>query len=213
MQRIRSLLDPDPTCAPEDPDCNSGLSLHALKIARDPEKIKLRGRLLQNRRMSRDLGSLLPPPVRSMIEADDPPNLVVPLISVDDSGLPHPALLSLYELIIWKGDLYFILSQSSRSSGYLEKRRSVVLLFVDSNQAIYLKGYACWLGRTFGQAVFRLDLAAALEDFTSPEEGPAFIVTSTRFEADPELIERRRQVRRQVRDWIQNLAATEKESI
>ena len=141
-----------------------------------------------------------------MIEKDNPAHLVVPLISVDDRGLPHPALLSLYEFILWRGDLYFYLSQGSRSSSYLEKRRSVAFLFVDPNQAIYLKGHARYLGRSSSQAIFHLDISVVLEDFTSPEEGSAFIVSSARFEADPELLERRCQVRRRMGDWIRQRA-------
>jgi len=156
--------------------------------------------------MSRDLGNTLPAAIAQMIEQDNPANLVVPLIGVDDRGLPHPALLSLYEFILWRGDLYFYISQGSRSSSYLEKRRSVAFIFLDPNQAIYLKGHTRCLGRSAGQAIFRLDLSVALEDFTSPEEGSAFIVSSTRFEADPELLERRRQVRSRMGDWIRQRA-------
>ena len=140
-----------------------------------------------------------------MLAGEDPAGLAVPVISIDDRGLPHPALLSLHELILWKEDLYFFLSQGSRSSGYLERRRAVVLIFIDPLAATYLKGHARLLGRSGGLAVFRLDISVALEDFASSGEGQAEIVSSTRFEADPELMARRRQIRKRVRNWLQSL--------
>lgn len=153
--------------------------------------------------VSKRLGRSLPERVRSRISGEGGPlDLVVPLLSVDDRGMPYPALLSLYELILWEGDLYFHLSQGSRSSSNLKSRRVVCLLFVEASGCFYLQGHARYMGEFSGRSVFRLDLTDVLEDFPTPEEGTAFLVSSTRFQADEESIRCREELRAEILDFL-----------
>lgn len=148
--------------------------------------------------MAIDLGATLPPEILEELERVPPRMTAVPLLSVDDKGFPHVALISFFELVYWQGKIYFFLHALSRSVRFLRSRPVCTLAFLSSDFALYLKGRTRALGSLDSQAIFECTVASVLEDFPSRQEGEAFLRTGIRFTTAEGNVERRLALRERV---------------
>lgn len=143
--------------------------------------------------MSRLLGRSLPEAVRQRIGfGPETIGKAVLLLTVDEGGFPHPAMLSFREVAAKDAErLRFCLNTSSRTSENLRRRGEAALLLIDEGPAYYIKGVAKELKASIkafpDQALFELRIEEVLED-----EKPGFPITSgVRFKPpeDPEYFE------------------------
>ena len=136
-----------------------------------------------------------------------PPDLeAIPLISIDEKGFPHVALLSYFELIYQDQSLCFFLASSSRSTRFLQEHSRCALVFVDSHFVYYVKGSAFWLGDSDSQSIFRIGVESVLEDVPLPEEGRVFLKTGIQIGSSRQGVRNRlrlrEKVRRRIRVWF-----------
>lgn len=93
--------------------------------------------------MSRSIGGALPPGALTRLsQADLPAHLdrVLPLITVDPEGRPHPMLLSSLEVrAVDARTLRVVLGAGSRSAENLAARHLATLLLVEPEQTLYVK--------------------------------------------------------------------------
>ncbi|MFN3477447.1 MAG: pyridoxamine 5'-phosphate oxidase family protein [Candidatus Methylomirabilales bacterium] len=129
--------------------------------------------------MSRLLGRSLPEAVRQKIGfRPETMGKAVLLITIDEVGFPHTAMLSFREVAAKDTErLRFCLSGSSRTSENLRQRRKAALLLIDEGSAYYIKGVAKELKASIkgfpDLALFELTIEEVLED-----EKPDFPITS-----------------------------------
>lgn len=101
-------------------------------------------------------------------------DIAVPIVSVDERGRPHPALLSYGELASVSPEaIRLVIGGKSRTAANLRRNGLVVLLFVDPAYAYYVKGVAQEVhgGRGLdGRAFFEVAIEEILEDLPTPQE-------------------------------------------
>ncbi len=148
--------------------------------------------------MPLDLGSKVPDELLAELEKVPPRMTAIPLLTVDDKGFPHVALISFFELFHGQGKLYFFLHSMSRTVRYLRTRSVCTLAFFSSDYAFYLKGRTAPAGAVESQAVFEFTVASVLEDFPSAEEGEALIRTGIRFTVNQGDLDRRLKLRERI---------------
>ncbi|MGH9338068.1 MAG: pyridoxamine 5'-phosphate oxidase family protein [Acidobacteriota bacterium] len=155
--------------------------------------------------MSRELGSRLPIDIIAEVSKESPRFNAIPLVSIDQEGFPHVALLSYFELAYCHQELYFFINSFSRSSKFLRERSRCALIFVHSDFVYYLKGRTRQVTDFDSQTVFQFKLEAVLEDFPSAEEGEVFLKTGIRFGSAQEETGRRADLRQKVIQLIEQM--------
>jgi flavin reductase (DIM6/NTAB) family NADH-FMN oxidoreductase RutF len=142
--------------------------------------------------MSRSLGARLTPALLDLLSQRDLSTVlgrVVPVVTVDASGLPHPMLCSYLELrALEPGMVRMVLGASSRSAANLEARRGATLLLVDEARTNYVKCQATGPPLCQG-ALARFDLAVqeVLEDAPAAWETGLRITRGLCYEPAPAL--------------------------
>jgi hypothetical protein len=138
------------------------------------------------------VGSTLPPDLLEALgQADLPARLhgVLPLITVDAEGRPHPMLCSYLEVLaVDPGTIRVVMAGGGRSARNLEERQVATLIVVDPERTIYVKCHAIGLPLTVG-ALKRFDLRVeeVLEDAADPSEGPVRITSGMTYGPSPSL--------------------------
>ncbi|HSR50401.1 MAG TPA: pyridoxamine 5'-phosphate oxidase family protein [Acidobacteriota bacterium] len=148
--------------------------------------------------MARELETRIPPDLVGRLSEEPPECRALPLISLDMQGYPHVALLSYFEVLLWREKLHFYIGKGSRSAGNLDKRGKCTLVFAHRDFVYYLKGMARRVAEADSQTVFSFQPVSVSEDFPTPEEGQAALTSGIRFQADQDSLERRLQLRRRV---------------
>lgn len=91
------------------------------------------------------------------------------LVTVDDKGWAHPAMLSYYEVVAKsRSRIDLAIAKTSATAKNLRRTGKITLLITDSGMNYYLKGDArevkeSMAGASF-MSLFRVDLAQLLED-------------------------------------------------
>src|SRR5262245_36386921 len=130
--------------------------------------------------MARHIGGELPPALVDRLSQRDLGQLlgrVIPLITVDATGRPHPMLCSYLELLaVDARTIRVAINAPSGSATNLAERQVATLLLVERGLTVYLKCRATGPPRTFGGlARFDLLVEDVLEDFATEAEGEAAI--------------------------------------
>lgn len=153
--------------------------------------------------MSAELPAEVPSEIRGQLCQEPTPRNAVPLITVDDHGFPHAALISYSELIYLHSFLCFFIGAGSRSSRFIRKRRLCTLLFIHNQIVCYLKGEAHWLGNFRSHAVYRFRLKSVLKDSPRPEEAGISLQTGIRFAAHPDALDKARRFKETIREFLE----------
>ena len=119
--------------------------------------------------MTRSLGPELPPDLLARLSQSELPAVlgrVVPLITMDAAGRPHPMLCSYLELLaVDPASVRLAIGKDCRSARNLDERGAATLLMIDAERTVYVK---CRAGRrrfTMGPlARFDLAVEEVLED-------------------------------------------------
>jgi hypothetical protein len=119
--------------------------------------------------VSRSLGVALPPDLHKRLSQQDLPRLLgraLPLLTVDDRGLPHPMLCSYLELLAVSATAIRIaVGARSGTRRNLEARSVATLLVVEPDVTIYIKCRASGAPLLSGNlARFELIVEDVLED-------------------------------------------------
>ncbi|HEY7063923.1 MAG TPA: pyridoxamine 5-phosphate oxidase [Chloroflexota bacterium] len=122
--------------------------------------------------MSRSLGNQLPPPVAALLDGeqlDAKAGHVFLLVTRDEAGYPHPAMLSVGEVLaVNPGRLLLALYSSSTTTRNLRARGKLTLALADGGFGYYVKAAATETAATApdlaGLAVFEATVAEVLED-------------------------------------------------
>jgi hypothetical protein len=136
--------------------------------------------------MARSLGAELPAAIRERLGQADlgvMAGLVVPVITVDPRGLPHPMLCSYLELFAPDvRTIRLVLGAASRSAANLEARRAATFLLVEEADVFYVKGQAFGAPLADGPLVrFDLRVKDVLEDSAAGWEAGARITSAIRY--------------------------------
>ncbi|HET8579094.1 MAG TPA: pyridoxamine 5'-phosphate oxidase family protein [Methylomirabilota bacterium] len=127
--------------------------------------------------MSRSLGPALPPDLLARLSQSDLPAVLgraVPVITADESGRPHPMLVSYLELLaVDPATIRLVIGARSRSARNLDERGSCALLLIEPERTVYVKGRARRRFTTGELARFDLAVEDVLED--SPADWEAGI--------------------------------------
>ena len=145
--------------------------------------------------VSRDIGSQLPSDLVSELSRESPRPSAIPLISVDQDGFPHVALVSYFELFLVGRQLHFFIHKSSRTTKFLRARRSCTLAFVHADYVYYVKGRARWLQDNEQRSVFRLQVESVMQDFPTADERSVSLKHGIRFEGEEADIHERIKLR------------------
>lgn len=142
--------------------------------------------------MSRSLGDALPPALLDLLSQRDLPALLgrgIPLVTVDDRGVPHPMLASYLELrAVGPRVIRAVLGASSRTAANLEHRGAATLLLVDERRTVYLKCRAAGLPvRRGALARFELAVEDVLEDSPAAWEAGLGITGGISYAPEPAL--------------------------
>lgn len=129
--------------------------------------------------MSRSLGPALPPDLLARLcQADLARQLgrVLPLITVDGEGRPHPMLLSALEVrAVDPETIRIVIGARSRSARNLLDRQAATLLVVEPERVVYVKARAADgpfpLARFPDLGLFVLRVEEVLEDAAAEWEG------------------------------------------
>ncbi len=138
--------------------------------------------------MRSKLGTDWPQAVVSEICSGNPPFRAVPVISVDDDGYPHVALLALMEFLLFEKDIYFHVSASSRSRQFLIARPFCTCLFLSQKGCFYVK---CKIYAEFDlqeRTVFKIRTQSVIEDTIPDSETGALLLSGLDFEMSPESV-------------------------
>ena len=149
--------------------------------------------------VSRDIGSQLPSDLVSELSRESPRPSAIPLISVDQDGLPHVAIVSYFELFLVGRKLHFFIHKSSRTTKFLRARRSCTLAFVHADYVYYVKGRARWLQDNEQRSVFRLQVESVMQDFPTADERSVSLKHGIRFEGEEADIHERMKLRDEVK--------------
>lgn len=145
--------------------------------------------------MSRSLGAELPPDlVARLSRADLPRHLgkVIPLITVDAAGFPHPMLLSSVEArAAGPRTIRIVIGARSRSARNLIERQAATLLVVEPERTFYVKARATDgphpLAGHPDLALFGLDVEDVLEDAPADWESQMRITAGATYAPGPRL--------------------------
>lgn len=129
--------------------------------------------------MSRSLGNALPPDLLARLsQADLARHLgrVLPLMTVDGEGRPHPMLLSALEVRSSTPEtIRIVIGANSQSARNLLERQAATLLLVEPERAVYVKARATDGPRALSQfpnlVLFTLRVEEVLEDSPAEWEG------------------------------------------
>ncbi len=149
--------------------------------------------------VSRDIGSQLPSDLVAELSKESPRPSAIPLISVDQDGLPHVALVSYFELFLVRGKFHFFIHKSSRTTRFLRARRSCTLAFVHADYVYYVKGRARWLHDSEQRSVFRLQVESVMQDFPSVDERSVSLKHGIHFEGEEADIQEQMKIREMLR--------------
>jgi hypothetical protein len=122
--------------------------------------------------MSRKIGKELTDELWQRLEGRDVPShegKIIPLITLDESGWPHPALLSYYEVVAKdRSTLDIGIWKNSSTANNLRKNGKVAFMITDRGVNFYLKGSArevqAELPSMTQVSRFRISLEEILED-------------------------------------------------
>lgn len=143
---------------------------------------------LERFNVSSKIGTDLPQAVVSEICSDNPPLRAVPVISIDDAGFPHVALLALIEFFLFEKDIYFHVSASSRSREFLLSRPLCTCLFLSQRGCVYVKCKADTEFDMEGRTVFKVRTQSVIEDKIPDSETGAFLLSGLDFKMGPESV-------------------------
>lgn len=144
--------------------------------------------------MSRLLGQELPPRLFTRLSGRDLRGCfgrVIPVVTMDAAGFPHPALLSFGELVALDPRRIGLATYAdSTTTANMRQRGRLTLLLVEPDGTYYIKGTA--RERAGGLSGFpdlahlEMRVEQVLEDATREDvEGEARITSGLRFEAGP----------------------------
>ena len=149
--------------------------------------------------MTRSLGGALTPALVERLSQRDLPRrlgLVLPFVTVDADGRPHPMLVSYVEVRAYDaGTLGLVIGARSRSARNLVERGTGTLLVVEPDLAVYVKTRAVdgplpvAGGGELGLGYFLLAVEDVLEDAAADWEGGMRIPGALRYEPAPTLAE------------------------
>jgi hypothetical protein len=130
--------------------------------------------------MSRSLGPRLPPALADALSQRDlaaRAGRVLPLVTVDEAGRPHPMLCSYLEVLAHDDrTIRVVIGAASGSARNLAARGAATLLLVEPGRTVYVKGRAAGPPLTEGGlARFTLAVEDVLEDAAAEHEGGAAI--------------------------------------
>lgn len=134
--------------------------------------------------MSRDLGGTLPPLLLRRFSGDDiaaHADKALLIVSLDDEGGPHPAVLSHFEVVARDpGTLRLATYSDSRTTSNLRQRGAATLIVIDDGFSYYIKGSVREIRRTMEgsphNALMELRVERVLSDRADVErEGEAVI--------------------------------------
>jgi hypothetical protein len=109
------------------------------------------------------------------------------ICSAGDDGWPHPAMLSLYDLVALDASrLRLATYASSRTTHNLSTNGTITLMIVDEGAAYYVKGAASRASDAAvpGRVVFDVHVAQVRADRAEAAEGAVRIATGIRYAAD-----------------------------
>jgi len=114
---------------------------------------------------------------------------VVPLVTVDAAGRPHPMLCSYLELLaIDPATIRVAIASGSTSARNLEDRRVATLLIVEPDRTVYVKTHAVGPPVVHDRlARFDLVVEELLEDAADPSEGDVGITAGITYGPPPRL--------------------------
>ena len=145
--------------------------------------------------MSRLLGQELPPRLLEHLSGRDLRGRfgrVIPAVTVDPAGFPHPALLSFGELVaLDQRRIGLATYADSTTTANMRQRGRLTLLLVEPDGTYYIKGTvrerSGGLPAFPGLAHLEMRVEQILEDATREDlEGEARIASGLRFEAGPQ---------------------------
>lgn len=144
--------------------------------------------------MSHVLGSELPDPLVTRLSGAEftrHDRLVIPIVTVDSEGRPHPALLS-YSEVVARGAraLRLAIAADSRSADNLRRNGAVTVIVIDAGLVAYVKGTARERRRSMRASSWNAEFEVAVEevllDAADPRrEGESFVCSGIAFECDP----------------------------
>ena len=152
--------------------------------------------------MSRELAPRLPTTIARDLTAPDPPDLAIQLVTIDDSGFPHSALLTFYEFVFLEGELYVAVAAKSRSASFLMVRGLAELVFISTEGTFYLKVDAVHVTKLGHLAVFKLVIRSTLSDSPPPEERGTVLASGIRFEMNDSSRSSRSNLKRKLSEMI-----------
>ena len=122
--------------------------------------------------MSQLLGNELPAPLQQRLngaEIASHEGMIIPIFTIDESGWPHPALLSYYEIVAQNSStLDMALWKDSSTAKNLRRAGKVTLMISDQGVNYYLKGSVRELFYEMPGAApvsrFRVTLEQVIED-------------------------------------------------
>ena len=131
--------------------------------------------------MSQLLGKDLPPALVQRLsgaEIESHEGKIIPIFTIDDSGWPHPALLSYYEIAVKNAStLDMALWKDSSTSKNLRQSGKVTLMISDKGVNYYLKGSVRELYYEMPGAPPVSRFRVALEQVIEDQEANAEITT------------------------------------
>jgi hypothetical protein len=132
--------------------------------------------------MSKSIGATLPDALVRALSQDDlaaRAGHVMPLITVDEEGRPHPMLCTYAEVLAVGADLLrVVVGSTSSTARNLAERRMATLLIVEPERVVYVKCRAAGAPLVDGPlARFALAVEDVLEDSALEWEGGARITS------------------------------------
>jgi hypothetical protein len=136
--------------------------------------------------MSRLLGSELPPDLMARLSGRDLASVaskVIQVVTVDDAGWPHPALLSYFEVVAKDPTRVRLATYAtSTTSGNARRSGKLTLVVIDERVAYYVKTHAMELApamrATQWNAAFECRVEQVLADEVDEEREPGAYMAS-----------------------------------
>ncbi len=140
--------------------------------------------------MSKDFGRELPDDLFNILWHEDPTleqGKAIVLMTVDEEGRPHPALLSYREVGARdRSTLRVVTHSSSHTTANMRRNGIVTLVFVDERMVYYVKGDAKEIpaarsGTSHHYATMDIAIRHVLQDFVGSDEAGAHITSGITF--------------------------------
>ncbi len=136
--------------------------------------------------MSRSLGRTLNDELRVRLSGEDLSrwaNKVILIVTVDEHGCPHPAMLSYFELVMKDPhNIRMAMFKNSNTTEYIRRNGKATISIIDERLAYYIKGNARELRREMRCAPhnskLNLEIEAVLADAANEELEPGAYVSS-----------------------------------